>query len=144
MYNEVIVLGVVVSILFAELTGLSPAGLVVPGYIVLCLQTPGRIVYTLIIALLAWGVAKLLGNFVILYGRRSFAALILLSFVLNLLVEGSGLFTFSPGIIGCLVPGIIAHEFERQGIWYSVLSLAIVVGILALILMWFGTPVLSL
>ena len=72
MYHEIVLIGVAVSLLFTELTGFSPAGLIVPGYIVLCLQTPVRIVYTLVIALLAWGGGKLLGNFMILYGRRRF------------------------------------------------------------------------
>ena len=54
MYNEIIVLGVLLSLLFAELTGVSPAGLVVAGYIALSLQTPLRIAYTLLIVLLTW------------------------------------------------------------------------------------------
>ena len=58
MYHEIVLIGVAVSLLFTELTGFSPAGLIVPGYIVLCLQTPVRIVYTLVIALLAWGGGK--------------------------------------------------------------------------------------
>ena len=53
MYHEVVLLGVAVSLMFSELTGLSPAGLVVPGYIALSLQTPGRVLYTLLLALLS-------------------------------------------------------------------------------------------
>lgn len=34
MYNQIILLGVVVSMIFTEITGLS-AGLIVPGYLVL-------------------------------------------------------------------------------------------------------------
>ena len=83
MYYDIIVLGVVVSILFSELTRLSPAGLVVPGYFVLSLHSPMRAAYTLLIAFLALGAEKLLGRVMILYGRRSFAALILLSFLID-------------------------------------------------------------
>jgi poly-gamma-glutamate biosynthesis protein PgsC/CapC len=144
LYNDIVVLGVVVSILFTELTGLSPAGLIVPGYIALCLQTPGRIAYTLVIVLLALGAAKLLGQGIILYGRRKFAAMILLSFLINLLLEQSGLLTYNPGVIGCLVPGIIAQECDRQGIIPTLVSLGIAVGILALIMLWSGTPVLGI
>ena len=36
MYNQIILLGVVVSMIFTEITGLS-AGLIVPGYLVLAL-----------------------------------------------------------------------------------------------------------
>ncbi len=141
MYYEIVLAGVALSLLFVELTGLSPAGLIVPGYIALCLQTPGRVVYTLLIALAAWGVGKLLGRVMILYGRRRFAVMILLSFALNLAVTGSGVLPYDPGMIGVLVPGIIAQELERQGPVKSLVSLAAVVGVLALFMMWRGMQV---
>ncbi|MDY3905517.1 MAG: poly-gamma-glutamate biosynthesis protein PgsC [Lawsonibacter sp.] len=141
MYHEVVLVGVALSLLFSELTGLSPAGLVVPGYIALSLQTPGRVLYTLLIALLAWGVARLLARWMILYGRRRFAVLILLSFLINALIVGSGILPYDPGMIGVLVPGIIANEVEKQGALKSLLSLAVVVGILVLLMMWRGMKV---
>ena len=141
MYHEVVLVGVALSLLFSELTGLSPAGLVVPGYIALSLQTPGRVLYTLLIALLAWGVARLLSRWMILYGRRRFAVLILLSFLINALIVGSGILPYDPGMIGVLVPGIIANEVEKQGALKSLLSLAVVVGILVLLMMWRGMKV---
>ena len=142
MYHNIVLLGVVLSILFYELTGFSPAGLIVSGYLALCLQTPARIAYTLFVVLLTWAAARLLSRWMILYGRRRFAVMILLSFAVNLAIETSGLLGASPGLIGCLVPGLIAQEFERQGIWPSLLSLGIVTGILALVMLWFGLPVL--
>lgn len=141
MYHEVVLVGVAVSLLFFELTGLSPAGLVVPGYIALSLQTPWRTLYTLLIALLAWGAGRLLERWVILYGRRRFAVLILLSFLIHEVVVGTGVLAYDPGMIGVLVPGIIANEVEKQGALKSLLSLAIVVGILVLLMMWQGMRV---
>ena len=44
-------------------------------------------------------------------------------------------------MIGAIVPGIIANEFEKQGIRKSLLSLAVVVGVLVLIMMWQGMRV---
>lgn len=141
MYHEIVLAGVAISLLFSELTGLSPAGLVVPGYIALSLQTPRRVVYTLVIALLAWAAAKLLSQWMILYGRRRFAVLILLSFLLNELITGAGILPYDPGMIGVLVPGIIANEVEKQGVVKSFLSLSIVVAILVLLMMWKGMVV---
>ena len=141
MYHEVVLVGVALSLLFYELTGLSPAGLVVPGYIALSLQTPGRVLNTLLIALLAWGAARLLSRWMILYGRRRFAVLILLSFLINALIVGGGILPYDPGMIGVLVPGIIANEVEKQGVLKSMLSLAVVVGILVLLMMWRGMKV---
>lgn len=141
MYNEVVLVGVALSLIFSELTGLSPAGLVVPGYIALSLQTPSRVVYTLAIALLAWGVTKLMARWMILYGRRRFTVLILLTYVLNAIITGCGILPFDPGMIGAVIPGIIANEFEKQGIRKSLLSLAVVVGVLVLLMMWQGMRV---
>ena len=138
MYHEIVLAGVAISLLFAELTGLSPAGLVVPGYIALSLQTPQRVVYTLVLAFAAWGIAKFLARFMILYGRRRFAVLILLAFVVDLAVNAAGILSYDPGMIGVLVPGIIAQEMEKQGVIKSMLSLGVVVGILVLLMLWQG------
>ena len=63
MYNETILLGVVLSLIFTEITGLS-AGLIVPGYLALYLHSPGRIVCTLLLAatLLLVGLSMLWGK----------------------------------------------------------------------------------
>ena len=49
MYNQIILAGVLVSLLYTELTGLS-AGLIVPGYLVLSLHSPVRLVCTLAVS----------------------------------------------------------------------------------------------
>ena len=144
MYHEIIVAGVAISLIFAELTGLSPAGLIVPGYIALSLQTPRRVVYTLAVAVAAWGCARLLSRWMILYGRRRFAVLVLLAFAIDAAVSAFGVLPYDPGLIGVLVPGIMAQEMEKQGLVKSLLSLAVVVGILVLIMMWQGLRVFPL
>lgn len=141
MYHEIVLAGVAISLIFSELTGLSPAGLVVPGYIALCLQSPQRIIYTLGVAFVVLGIAKVLSYFVILYGRRRFAVMVLLSFAVDFLIGLLGILPTDPGMIGVLIPGIIAGEMEKQGVFKSLLSLAVVVGILALLMMWQGIRV---
>lgn len=144
MYSQTVILGVVVSILFSELTGLSPAGLIVPGYIALSLHSPARVVYTLCIAAAAMLFCRLLGQAVILYGRRQFAAAILIAFLLSAGIRTAGILPFSTDVIGCLIPGIIAREFDRQGVVKTLLSLAAVTGVLVLILFACGWPVAGL
>ena len=142
MYDQIILLGVIVSVLFFEWTGLSPAGLIVPGYFVLSLHSPMRIVCTLVVSLLAAFAVRLLSRAAILYGRRRFAALILLAAAIQSLISLSGMLPFRADVIGILIPGIIAREFDRQGIVKSLLSLAVVTAVLALLLTLFGYPVL--
>lgn len=141
MYHEIVLIGVLISLIFSELTGLSPAGLIVSGYIVLSLQTPQRVIYTLFLAFAAWGIGKILGNYMILYGRRRFAVMVLLTYMLDLIVSVLGGMHYIPGMIGVLVPGIMSNEFERQGLFKTLLSLCVVVGILSLIMLWQGMKV---
>ena len=141
MYHEIVLIGVLISLIFSELTGLSPAGLIVSGYIVLSLQTPQRVTYTLFLAFAAWGIGKILGNYMILYGRRRFAVMVLLTYMLDLIVSVLGGMHYIPSMIGVLVPGIMSNEFERQGLFKTLLSLCVVVGILSLIMLWQGMKV---
>ena len=61
MYDQTILLGVIISLIYTEITGLS-AGLIISGYLVLNLQNPGRIVCTLVVALAAMGLCRLLAS----------------------------------------------------------------------------------
>ena len=140
MYNEAMLAGIIVSMLYTELTGLS-AGLIVPGYLALNLHSPGRLVFTLAVAAGSVGICRVLSSFVILYGRRRFAMLILLSFLLSEGLRMANLLPSGVTVIGILIPGIIAREVDRQGFLDSLLSLCITTGILALLFMLLGYPV---
>ena len=48
---ELLILGVIVSIVFYELTDITPGGLIVPGIMVAHIGQPLRMVYTLLIAI---------------------------------------------------------------------------------------------
>ena len=138
MTDKILVLGVLLSILFYEATRLSPGGIIVPGYFALCLTSPLRIGYTLLVVLLTWGVLQLLSNLFILYGKRRFVLAIVLSYLLNAVIVALGILPFSVGVIGLIVPGILVREMEKQGILKTWLSLAAVTGMLALVMLWMG------
>ena len=57
-----------------ELVGLSPGGIIVPGYLALYFSEPLRLVATLIDAALAFAAVRLLSKRLILFGRRRYAA----------------------------------------------------------------------
>lgn len=129
MYDQIILLGVLVSLAFTELTGLS-AGLIVPGYLVLCLDSPQRIVYTLVLSLCAVGICRLFARVVILYGRRRFAVLLMLTYFLDLALRTVGLTPSELSMIGVLIPGILAREFNRQGIVDTLLAVTATTALL--------------
>lgn len=121
MYDQIILLGVLISLAFAELTGLN-AGLIVPGYLALCLDSPQRIAYTLALSLCAAGLCRLLSHITILYGRRRFAALLLLTYFLDLGVRSLHLISGEISMIGVLIPGILAREIDCQGVLDTLLA----------------------
>lgn len=137
MYHETILAGVLISLLYTELTGLS-AGLIIPGYLALCFHSPWRIVDTLIVAAVAAGICKLFSKSIILYGRRRFAFLLVLTFFLSLMAQEISIFPSGGIVIGTLIPGIIAREFDRQGFADTLLSLAVTTSLTAAILLALG------
>lgn len=143
MYYDIILLGIIIGLIYTELTGFSPAGTVTAGYIAIYLKTPERIAVTVGVALAAYVINKLLGKIVILYGRRSFAFMIFTSCLLSAGVSRFGLLGSSISAVGFMIPGIMARDFERSGIFKSLFSLAIVTGITALVLVLLGHPVFA-
>ena len=139
MIYQAIGIGVMVSFAFYEIIGLSPGGIVVPGYIALFLDQPIRILVTLLVALLTYFAVKILSNYIILYGRRRFLTMVLISFLLKWLIEEIIIKMPISGIelrnIGYIIPGLIANEMRRQGILPTIYSLAIVSVIVRLILL---------
>lgn len=130
MIFQAIGIGIIIGFLFYEVVGLSPGGIVVPGYLALFIDQPGRIVLTIGIALLTYYTVLLLSNHLILYGKRRFLSMVLISFIVKWLVEG---FLFQLPIvnveiqsIGYIIPGLLANEMRRQGVCPTLLATAIV------------------
>ena len=130
MQYEASFLGLLISLLFIGLTGIHPGGVIVPSYLVLFVDSPGRIVGTIVVALLTVLCFKLASSYLILFGTRRFAFMILVAGVWTLL--SFRLFpALLPGslefrVIGWVVPGLIANNFERQGILITTASLVTV------------------
>lgn len=123
-------LGLVLALIFSELTGFAPGGLVVPGYFAVYLDQPWRPLATLAVAFLTLGLYRLAGNYLILFGRRRFVFMILAGVVLaqlwNLLLPGSLAEPISLRVIGWVVPGLLASNLERQKILPTLASLIFV------------------
>jgi poly-gamma-glutamate biosynthesis protein PgsC/CapC len=113
-------IGLLVSLAVIGLTGVYPGGIIVPSYLVLFISEPERIAGTLAAALIALGVYLLASRWLILFGRRRFVFLILVGGLCSVLwrVLLPSLFPLSIEftVIGWVVPGLIANQFERQGV----------------------------
>lgn len=136
-------IGLVVSLIFSELFGLAAGGLVVPGYFALFLTRPLDVAATLAAALLTFFLVRLVSSFVIVYGRRRTALMILVGYAMGLLITlavetgteaaaganaavavaaaqpealATGASVFEARVIGFIVPGLIAIWLDRQGV----------------------------
>lgn len=115
-----LVLGVTLSLIFTEKTGVLPAGLVVPGYLALVFNQPVFMIVVLLISILTYLIVTHgIGRWVILYGRRKFAAMLITGICLKLILD-----YFYPAMpfeifefrgIGVIVPGLIANTIQKQG-----------------------------
>ena len=113
--------GVVLSLIFAEKFGIKPAGLVVPGYLALIFDQPIMLLSVLIISYLTYFiVSNGISKWVILYGRRKFAAMILtgmvIKFIFDLLYPLTPFEMVEVSGIGVVIPGIIANTIQKQGV----------------------------
>ena len=130
-----IILGLVIGLLFVEITGISPGGLIVPGYLALVFDSPVTVILVFFIAFLTYLIVKhILPKFVILYGRRRFTTVIITATLLKILFEF--LFPLLPFAvfefrgIGFIVPALIANCILKQGVKLTTLS---TLGITALV-----------
>lgn len=120
-------IGLVVSLLYAEIFGVAPGGIIVPGYLALGINDPVMMGLTLAISLLTFFVVRVLATVMIIYGRRRTVLMILISFLLGSLVRaGLGVGTpvgpFEVDVIGYIIPGLLAIWMDRQGIVVTVSS----------------------
>jgi poly-gamma-glutamate biosynthesis protein PgsC/CapC len=130
MSYELTFLGLLLSLLYVGITGLYPGGIIVPGYLVLFLDQPARIAGSLIAALLTLLCFRLASQYVILFGRRRFVFMVLIGGIWTLLSLRMVPILFPLSlefrVIGWVIPGLIANNFERQGVIVTTASLATV------------------
>lgn len=138
----VLVVGVVTSLLMTEFIGVSPGGVIVPGFFALFALSPARIGISLVDAALALGLVRLLGRYAILFGRRRYASFLLAGFLGRFLFERilPGLDPQLPLVaaVGWLVPGILASEADRQGPIKTLVALAAGSGFVYLVWLALG------
>jgi len=115
---ETILVGVVVALLFIEWSGVWPGGIVVPGYLALSLDRPERVLATLVAAFMTLGLYRLFSRYLLLFGRRRFAFMLLLGAAAaaagTLVWPRLGVGPAEIRVVGWVVPGLIANQLGRQ------------------------------
>ena len=124
--NETAVLvigfGIAISLLYSELFGVTPGGIIVPGYLALAIPEPITVALTLGVALLTFFVVRVLATIAIVYGRRRTALSILVGFLFGSLARAAVGSPGTPGgpfeldVVGYVIPGLLAIWMDRQGV----------------------------
>lgn len=155
VHTSSIGLGLVVSLLFTELFGLTAGGMIVPGYFALSLDRPLDIALTLTVALATYVTVHVVSKFAIVYGRRRIVLTVLVGFLIGSLVRSVPAFaagrccpTAAPTeglfcVIGYIIPGLVALWVDRQGLVETLGPLMICAVVVRLVLILLGMEALS-
>jgi poly-gamma-glutamate biosynthesis protein PgsC/CapC len=112
-------IGLIFSLMCYLLTNLSPGGMITPGWIgVILVETPVQGAVILAATVLTFLVTKVLQKLLILYGKRLFAAVVLVGVLLQLtfyvLVQRQLPLLFTHETLGFVIPGLITYQLVRQ------------------------------
>jgi poly-gamma-glutamate biosynthesis protein PgsC/CapC len=139
MAYELFFIGLLITLLFIGVTGYYPGGIIVPGYLVLFVDQPLRITGTVVAGLLAFGIYRLASRWLILFGKRRFVFLVLVSAIIAFSVSWLLPMIFPVSLemkmIGWVIPGLIASNFDKQGVTVTLASLLIVLAMLKVVSM---------
>jgi len=135
--------GLVISLIFAELFGLAAGGMIVPGYLALNLTRPFDVALTLVAGVATWAIVRALSSLLILYGRRLTVLTLLVGYLVGALLHTAAAAFVTPTgtelrLIGYVIPGLIALWLERQGVIETLSTLVTASVVVRLVLVALG------
>lgn len=135
---KIVILGIIISIIYYEITEISPGGIIVPGYIALYLNQPDKIFATIILSLATFIIVDILSKYIIIYGKRRFGITIIISLIISQIFQNimpylSIPLLFAATPIGFIIPGLISQDINKQGITKTLFSMTFVAIIVKLI-----------
>lgn len=112
-------IGLLFSLTCYLTTNLSPGGMITPGWVALTLAEDARKVAVIIaVTAVTYLGTQVLQRRVILYGKRLFATVMMLSVLLStglfLVVQHDYPLLFAHQTLGFIIPGLIAYQLVRQ------------------------------
>ena len=133
-------IGMVHSLLATETQGVTAGGIIVPGYIAMHLDSPSRLIVTFGISIITFLIIKLLGNFILIYGKRRLVLALLIGFLLGYLSRLDNnvfneLTNIDLVVIGNIIPGLIANWMDRQGVVRTICTILITASVTKLIIL---------
>ena len=129
-----IILGIAVSLIFTELTGISAGGIVVPAYLALTVNQPSILISTVAIGILSYVAVEFgLSRLMMLYGKRKFVAFIFIALILRILLNLilGGIFDAIDALtsVGVITAALIASTISKQGVKFTLIGTVAVTAI---------------
>ena len=120
-------IGLLLALVCYLVTNLSPGGMITPGWLALTLVEDARkVVVIAAVTVITFLAVRGLQRLVILYGKRLFAAVMMLSVLLStglfLVVQRDYPLIFAHETLGFVIPGLVAYQLVRQPIIPTVLA----------------------
>ena len=144
MTYETLFVGLILAVLYVEIFEIYPGGIIVPGYMALQIDQPLRVLVTLLIAFLCLYSYRFMSRYLILFGKRRFALMILLGALwAQLWVLVAPVVVATPTellVVGWLIPGLLANTLEKQRVLPTLASLftvAIATSFIIRLVLWF-------
>ncbi|HQA19983.1 MAG TPA: poly-gamma-glutamate biosynthesis protein PgsC/CapC [Bacilli bacterium] len=101
------------------------------------IQQIDRMIYTVFVSILTYLIVQFFAKYFIVYGKRKFALMIIVSLFVNILFSYTmdllSINMLNVNIIGYTISGLIAYEMSKQGTFKTISGLTIVIGLLQLI-----------
>jgi poly-gamma-glutamate biosynthesis protein PgsC/CapC len=130
MHYETVFIGLALALLYKEVMGIYPGGIIVPAFLALTLDHPVQGMMTVAVACLSLGIYKLLARYFILFGSRRFVIILFIGAALaQLCALAAPRLVASPAefqVIGFIIPGLLANNLERQRFFPTLASLVTV------------------
>ena len=138
MLYKTMALSVILGFLSSEFLGIATGGLVSAGYLAFFMGSPARVVSTLAVSVVIYLVTLLLQKWIIIYGRRRFMVVVLLSVIFTWLVEQithTGAIGTDIRMVGFIIPGLIANDMLRQGVVKTLAGVTVVAVLIKLVML---------
>ncbi|APU41013.1 MULTISPECIES: poly-gamma-glutamate biosynthesis protein PgsC/CapC [Streptomyces] len=120
---EIAAIGIALGLLFSLVcyltTNLSPGGMITPGWLALTLlEDLQRAALVVGVTVATYALTLVVQRFVILYGKRLFAAVVLLGVLLQatvvIVLQMEFPLLYANQTLGFIVPGLIGYQLVRQ------------------------------
>ena len=132
MTVEILFIGLIISLLFISIAKFYPGGIIVPGYLALFIDQPYRLAGTILASLMVLVFYRIASRYTILFGKRRFVFMIIFGSLFAFILTYFLPFVFAGSVelrvIGWVIPGLIANNFERQGVMITISSMVIAIA----------------